>query len=57
MDIKVFHLNTLMARYEYMQLGIANMPNYVIKHYQLTDLATPDGYVYCEIQKGMYGLP
>jgi hypothetical protein len=21
------------------------------------NLATPDGHVYCEIQKGMYGLP
>ena len=33
------------------------MPDDVIKHYQLTDLATPYGYVFCEIQKGMYGLP
>ncbi len=33
------------------------MPNDVIKHYNLTNLATPDRYVYCEIQKGMYGLP
>jgi hypothetical protein len=33
------------------------MPEDVIKHYHLTDLATLDGYVYCEIQKGMYGLP
>jgi len=23
----------------------------------LLDVATPDGYVYCEIRKGMYGLP
>ncbi len=33
------------------------MPDNVIKHYQLTDLAAPDGYVYCKIQKGMYSLP
>ena len=33
------------------------MPDDVIKHYNLTDLASPDGYVYCKIQKGMYGLP
>jgi hypothetical protein len=32
------------------------MPNYVIKHYHLTDLATLDGYIYCKIQKGMHGL-
>jgi hypothetical protein len=57
MDIKDFYLNTPMARYEYMQLQIDNMPNDVIKHYNLTNIATTDGYVYCEIQKGMYGLP
>jgi hypothetical protein len=33
------------------------MPGNVIKYYQLMDLTTPDGYVYCEIQKGIYGLP
>ncbi len=49
MDIKDFHLNTPMARYEYMQLQIADMTDDVIKHYNLTDLATPDGYIYCEI--------
>jgi hypothetical protein len=57
MDVKVFYLNTPMARYKYMQLQIANMPNDFIKHYQLTNLATPDRYVYCKIQKGMYVLP
>ena len=46
-----------MARYKYMHLCIADMPEDVIKHYNLRDKATPDGYVYCEIQKGMYGLP
>ena len=57
MDIKDFYLNTPMARYKYMQLQIANMPDDVIKHYNLTNLTTPDGYIYCNIQKGMYGLP
>jgi hypothetical protein len=57
MDIKDFYLNTPMARYKCMQLRIANMPNDVIKHYNLTDLATLDRYVYCEIQTGMYSLP
>jgi hypothetical protein len=56
MDIKDFYLNTPMARYKYMQLRIADMPDNVIKHC-LRDKATPDGYIYCEIQKGMYGLP
>jgi hypothetical protein len=33
------------------------MPDNVIKNYNLKDKAIPDGYIYCEIQKGMYGLP
>jgi hypothetical protein len=57
MDIKDFYLNTTMARYKYMQLRIADMPEDVIEHYNLKDKATPDGYIYYEIQKGMYGLP
>ncbi len=57
MDIKDFYLNTLMARYEYMQLRIADMPDDVIEHYNLRDKATSNGYIYCKIQKGMYGLP
>jgi hypothetical protein len=57
MDIKDFYLNTPMARYEYMRLRIANMPEDVIAHYKLTDIAMHDGYIYCKIQKGMYGLP
>jgi hypothetical protein len=57
LQVKDFYLNTPMARYENMQLCIANMPDNVIKHYKLTNLTTPDGDVYCEIQKRMYGLP
>ncbi len=56
-DIKGFYLNTPMARYEYMQLKLSDILTNVIKHYKLNDSATPNGYVYCEIQKGMYELP
>jgi hypothetical protein len=56
MDIKDFYLNTLMARYEYMRLRLADMPDDVVEHYKLRELATPDGAVYCKIRKGMYGL-
>jgi hypothetical protein len=55
--IKDFYLNTQMARYKYMQLHIADMPEDIIEHYNLRDKATPEGYIYYEIQKGMYGLP
>ncbi len=57
MDIKDFYLNTPMARYEYMRLRLADMPKDVIAHYKLNEIATSEGYIYCEIQKGMYGLP
>jgi hypothetical protein len=57
MDIKDFYLNTQMARYKYMRLKISDMPGDVIEHYNLREIATTDGFVYCEIQKGMHGLP
>jgi hypothetical protein len=57
MDIKNFYLCTPMARYEYMRLKLADMPEDVIEHYRLRNIATPDGYVYCKIRQGMYGLP
>ncbi len=57
MDIKDFYLNTPMTRFEYMRLKMSNMPEDVIEHYNLQAIVTPDGFVYCKIQKGMYGLP
>ena len=53
MVIKDFYLNTPMARYEYMRLRLSDMPADVIAHYKLRKIATPEGYIYCEIQKGM----
>ncbi len=46
-----------MRRPEYMRLKLTDIPDKVIAHYNLRELATPDGYVYCEVTKGMYGLP
>ena len=57
MDIKDFYLNTPMARYEYMRLKLSNMPDDVIEHSNLQAIATANGFVYCKIRKGMYGLP
>ncbi len=57
MDIKNFYLCTPMTRYEYMQLKLSNMLDDVIAHYHLHNIATPNGYVYCKIRQGMYGLP
>jgi hypothetical protein len=56
MDVKNFYLCTLMTRYEYMRFNLSNMLDDVIAHYQLRNIATPDGYVYCKIRQGMYGF-
>jgi hypothetical protein len=56
MDIKNFYLCTPMMRYEYMRLKLSELPDNVIAHYHLRDIAIPDGYVYCKILQGMYGL-
>jgi hypothetical protein len=57
MDIKDFYLNTPMTRPEYMRLKLSDIPEEVIEHYNLRNIATPEEYVYCEVNKGMYGLP
>ena len=56
-DIKTFYLNTPLLRYEYVWLNIADIPEEIIEQYNLREKATPDGSVYIEIRKGMYGLP
>jgi hypothetical protein len=57
MDIKNFYLCTPMTWYKYMRLKLLDMPEDVIEHYCLLNIAMPDGYVYCKIHQGMYGLP
>ncbi len=57
LDVKDFYLNTPMKRYEYMRIKITDIPEEIIEHYTLREIVTEYGYVYCEIQKGMYGLP
>ncbi len=56
-DIKDFYLNTLMTRFEYMQIKISNIPEKIIEEYNLREIVTKDRYIYCKIRKGMYGLP
>ncbi len=55
-DIKDFYLNTPMKRPEYMRLKITDIPDQIIEEYNC-ELVDDNGYVYCEITKGMYGLP
>ncbi len=55
-DIKDFYLNTPMERYEYMAIPLADIPETIIKQYNLLEKAH-NGMVYVKIRKGMYGLP
>jgi len=55
-DLKDFYLGTPLARYEYMRIPVAMLPDEILDHYNLRPLIH-NGHVYVEIQKGMYGLP
>ncbi len=57
MDLKNFYLNTPMDRPEYLRIKISDIPEDVIHHYNLQDIVEEDGYVYCQVKKGMYGVP
>jgi hypothetical protein len=56
-DIKNFYLNTPMERFEYMRLRYDILPKEIIEKYEIDKIKTEDGWIYIEIQKGMYGLP
>ena len=56
-NISNFYLNTPMDRYEYMRMKLDMFPEDVIEEYNLRDRVEPNGYVYIEVRKGMYGLP
>ena len=56
MDVKNFYLNMPFYQYKYMRIKLDIIPDKVIKACGLWDLDT-DGWVYIEIQKGMYRLP
>jgi hypothetical protein len=56
-DIKDFYLCTPIKHPEYMRLKKTDIPEEIMREYQLQELVTVDGYVYCKITKGMYGLP
>jgi len=55
-DLKDFYLGTPLARYEYMRIPVAMLPDEILDHYNLRPLIH-NGHVYVEIRKGMYGLP
>ena len=40
-----------------MRLKLRDLPDDVIRYYNLENILTKDGYIYTEIRRGMYGLP
>lgn len=57
LDIHNFYLNTPMERYEYARVHSDDIPDEIMNEYKLREKVDENGYVYIEIQKGMYGLP
>ena len=51
-----FYINNPMDRYEYMKLPLDIIQEEIIQQYNLRNLEHK-GFVYMEIEKGMYGLP
>jgi hypothetical protein len=56
-DIKDFYLMTPMERREYFRIKLELFPEDVIDEYNLRSLVDDKGYIFCEVQRGMYGLP
>ena len=54
-DLKLFYLNTPTARFGYIKLPITILPQEIIDEYN-PDEFFHNGFVYCKIRKGMYGL-
>jgi hypothetical protein len=56
-DISNFYLMTPLKRPEYAKIKLSDIPEEVIREYKLHEKATPDGWVYIKVIRGMYGLP
>ena len=54
LDISNFYLMTPLKRKEYARTKLSDFPEKVIEHYNLREKATPDGFVYVTIKRGMY---
>ena len=52
-----FYLNTPMPEPKYMRLRLDIIPEEIIVKYNLRDLVDKKGWVFVDIQKGMYPLP
>jgi hypothetical protein len=57
MDIANFYLMTPLLRPEYICVHIKDIPDEIIREYNLKSIVTEDGVIYIEANCGMYGLP
>ena len=55
--INNFYLNTPLKQYKNVRLILEDITEEILTESKLQQKATPDGYVYLEIRKVMYGLP
>ena len=56
LDIKDFFLKTAMTEYEYMCIHNKYFIGAIREKYNINNIMAADGFVYCKIKKGMYGL-
>ena len=56
LDIKDFFLQTVMDRPEFMKIHSKYILKDIHDKYNITNKIHTDGYVYCRIKRGMYGL-
>ena len=57
MDISNFYLMTPLKRAEYIKIRLSDIPDEIIKEYNLMDKVTSNGSIYIKAIRGMYGLP
>ena len=55
-DIEGFYLNTLIQRYEYMNMKLEIILDEIVEQYNLKEMA-PKGWIFVDIQKGVYIFP
>jgi hypothetical protein len=56
-DLSNFYLMMPLKRPEYGRVKQMDIPDKIIDEYNLCEKATPDGWVYFKVMRGMYGLP